>query len=91
MTDEVPKAPLNLSVTEGSPHKVEKMGDGRFMAEAAEKSWRRLDGHNQLPKIILARRPTSSLALIDSHLRAEKREFWGLVSVPNFPISVFAS
>jgi putative transposase len=23
------------------------------LAEAAEKSWRRLDGHNQLPKIIL--------------------------------------
>jgi hypothetical protein len=25
------------------------------LAEAAEKSWRRLDGHNQLPKIILRR------------------------------------
>jgi putative transposase len=24
------------------------------LAEAAEKSWRRLDGHNQLPKVILA-------------------------------------
>ena len=23
------------------------------LAEAAEKSWRRLDGHNQFPKIIL--------------------------------------
>jgi putative transposase len=23
------------------------------LAEAAERSWRRLDGHNQLPKIIL--------------------------------------
>jgi hypothetical protein len=23
------------------------------LAEAAEKSWRRLDGHNQLPKVIL--------------------------------------
>jgi putative transposase len=23
------------------------------LAEAAEKNWRRLDGHNQLPKIIL--------------------------------------
>jgi putative transposase len=24
------------------------------LAEAAEKSWRRLDGHNQLPKLILS-------------------------------------
>ena len=32
MTDEVPKAPIKLNVTEGTPHKVEKMGDGRFMA-----------------------------------------------------------
>ena len=23
------------------------------LAEAAQKSWRRLDGHNQLPKVIL--------------------------------------
>jgi hypothetical protein len=23
------------------------------LAESAEKSWRRLDGHNQLPKVIL--------------------------------------
>jgi hypothetical protein len=23
------------------------------LAEAAEKTWRRLDGHNQLPKVIL--------------------------------------
>jgi hypothetical protein len=23
------------------------------LAEAAEKNWRRLDGHNQLPKIVL--------------------------------------
>jgi hypothetical protein len=28
------------------------------VAEAAEKSWRRLDGHNQLPKIILGLRFT---------------------------------
>ena len=26
------------------------------LAEAAERSWRRLNGHNQLPKIILGRR-----------------------------------
>jgi hypothetical protein len=31
------------------------------LAEAAEKSWRRLDGHNQLPKIILGvKSPTES-------------------------------
>jgi putative transposase len=28
------------------------------LAEAAEKNWRRLDGHNQLPKIILGVRFT---------------------------------
>ena len=32
MTDESPKAPTTLNITEGTPHKVEKMGDGRFMA-----------------------------------------------------------
>jgi hypothetical protein len=32
LTDEAPKAPTKLNVTEGTPHKVEKMGDGRFMA-----------------------------------------------------------
>ena len=32
MTDEAPKAPIKLNVTEGAPHKVEKIGDGRFMA-----------------------------------------------------------
>ena len=29
---EPPKVPTKLNVTEGTPHKVEKMGDGRFMA-----------------------------------------------------------
>lgn len=32
LTDEGPKTPTKLTVTEGTPHKVEKMGDGRFMA-----------------------------------------------------------
>jgi hypothetical protein len=32
LTDESPKAPTKLSVTEGTAHKVKKMGDGRFMA-----------------------------------------------------------
>ena len=31
MTDEVPKAPIKLNVTAGTPHKVEKIGI-RFMA-----------------------------------------------------------
>ena len=29
---ETPKVPTTLNVSEGTPHKVEKMGDGRFMA-----------------------------------------------------------
>ncbi len=29
---EPPKVPIKLNVTEGTPHKVEKMADGRFMA-----------------------------------------------------------
>ena len=70
MTDEVPKAPINLNVTEGTPHKVEKMGDGRFMAEAAEKSWRRLDGHNQLPKIILGVRFADGMEVLRSQDQA---------------------
>jgi hypothetical protein len=31
-SNEPPKAPTKLRVTRGTPHKVEKMGDGRFMA-----------------------------------------------------------
>jgi hypothetical protein len=27
--------------------------DGLQLVEAAQKSWRRLDGHNQLPKLVL--------------------------------------
>ena len=30
--EEPPKAPIKLNVTERAQHKVEKMGDGRFMA-----------------------------------------------------------
>ena len=32
LTDEAPKAPIKLNVNERAQHKVEKMGDGRFMA-----------------------------------------------------------
>ena len=28
-------------------------GDERQLVEGAQKSWRRLDGHNQLPKLVL--------------------------------------
>ena len=34
------------------------------LAEAAEKSWRRLDGHNQLPKIILGVKFTDGIEVI---------------------------
>ena len=36
------------------------------LAEAAEKSWRRLDGHNQLPKIILGIKFTDGMEVIRS-------------------------
>jgi transposase-like protein len=33
------------------------------LAEAAEKSWRRLDGHNQLPKVILGVKFTDGMEI----------------------------
>src|SRR5262249_30919377 len=36
------------------------------LAEAAEKSWRRLNGHNQLPKIILGIRFTDGIEVVRS-------------------------
>jgi putative transposase len=36
------------------------------LAEAAEKSWRRLDGHNQLPKIILGVKLTDGIEIVRS-------------------------
>ena len=36
------------------------------LAEAAEKSWRRLDGHSQLPKIILGVRFTDGIEVVRS-------------------------
>ncbi len=40
------------------------------LAEAAEKSWRRLDGHNQLPKIILGVKFADGVEVIRSQAQA---------------------
>ena len=40
------------------------------LAEAAEKSWRRLDGHNQLPKIILGVKFTDGIEIVRSQAQA---------------------
>jgi putative transposase len=34
------------------------------LAEAAEKSWRRLDGHNHLPKIVLGVKFTDGIEVV---------------------------
>jgi putative transposase len=39
------------------------------LAEAAEKSWRRLDGHNQLPKIILGVKFTDGIEVVRSQVQ----------------------
>jgi putative transposase len=36
------------------------------LAEAADKSWRRLDGHNQLPKVILGVKFTDGIEVVRS-------------------------
>jgi hypothetical protein len=36
------------------------------LAEAAEKTWRRLNGHNQLPKVILGIRFTDGIEIVRS-------------------------
>ena len=36
------------------------------LAEAAEKSWRRLDGYNQLPKVILGVKFTDGIEVVRS-------------------------
>ncbi len=36
------------------------------LAEAAEKSWRRLNGHNQLPKIIFGIKFTDGIEVVRS-------------------------
>jgi putative transposase len=40
------------------------------LAEAAEKSWRRLDGHNQLPKVILGIKFTDGIEVVRSQAQA---------------------
>src|SRR4029077_4469143 len=40
------------------------------LAEAAEKNWRRLDGHNQLPKIILGVRFTDGIEVVKPQAQA---------------------
>jgi hypothetical protein len=34
------------------------------LVEAAQKSWRRLDGHNQLPKLVLGVKFTNGLKVV---------------------------
>ena len=40
------------------------------LAEAAERSWRRLNGHNQLPKIILGVSLTDGIEVVRSQAQA---------------------
>jgi putative transposase len=40
------------------------------LAEAAEKSWRRLDGHNQLPKVVLGVKFTDGIEVVRSQAQA---------------------
>jgi transposase-like protein len=40
------------------------------LAEAAERSWRRLDGHNQLPKLILGVKFTDGIEVVRSQAQA---------------------
>ena len=40
------------------------------LAEAAEKHWRRLDGHNQLPKVILWVKFTDGIEVVRSQAQA---------------------
>ena len=40
------------------------------LAEVAEKSWRRLDGHNQLPKVILGIKFTDGIEVVRSQAQA---------------------
>jgi putative transposase len=40
------------------------------LAEAAEKRWRRLDGRNHLPKVVLAVKSAVGIAVVRSQARA---------------------
>ena len=43
------------------------------LVEAAQKSWRRLDGHNQLPKIVLGVKFTDGLEVVNRRSSAQSR------------------
>jgi putative transposase len=45
------------------------------LAEAAEKSWRRLDGYNQLPKVILGVKFTDGIEVVKWTSIASVRRF----------------
>ena len=51
------------------------------LAEAAERNWRRLNGHNQLPKIILGIKFTDGIGVVRS--QAQTAAAWSLPS-PKF-------
>ena len=40
------------------------------LAEAAEKSWRRLDGHSQLPKVVLSVKFADGIEVVRSQAQA---------------------
>jgi hypothetical protein len=40
------------------------------LAESAEKSWRRLDGHNQLPKVILGVKFSDGIEVVQAQAAA---------------------
>ena len=40
------------------------------LAEAAERSWRRLDGHNQLPKVVVGVKFADGLEVVRSQAQA---------------------
>ena len=40
------------------------------LAEAGEKHWRRLDGHNQLPKVVLGVKFTDGIEVVRSQAQA---------------------
>jgi hypothetical protein len=42
------------------------------LVDAAQKSWRRLDGHNQLPKLVLGAKLTDGLEVIGTADRQPK-------------------
>jgi hypothetical protein len=66
----IPDQAFNRLVVFDAPDLDESVEGGKRMifklAEAAEKSWRRLNGHNQLPKIILGIKFTDGIEVVRS-------------------------